>query len=47
MNAIVPLRTAFGLAATLFTVSLALEDKCDDASPWQRDTHSAVRLLAG
>jgi len=47
MNAIVPLRAAFGLAATLFTVSLALEAKCDDASPWQRDAHSAVRLLAG
>src|SRR5262249_4055810 len=47
MNAIVPLRAAFGLAATLFPVSLAREAKCDDASPWQRDAHSAVRLLAG
>jgi DsbC/DsbD-like thiol-disulfide interchange protein len=47
MNAIVPLRAAFGLAATLFAVSLALEAKCEDASPWQRDAHSAVRLLAG
>src|SRR5246500_4665444 len=47
MNAMVPSRTAFGLAATLFTVSLAIEAKAEDASPWQRDAHSAVRLLAG
>jgi len=47
MNAIVPLRAAFGLAATLLTASLALEARCEDASPWQRDAHSAVRLLAG
>jgi DsbC/DsbD-like thiol-disulfide interchange protein len=47
MNTIVPLRAAFGLAATFFAASLALEAKCEDASPWQRDAHSAVRLLAG
>src|SRR5438309_10931430 len=47
MNAIVPLRAAFGLVATLFTASLAIEAKAEDASPWQRDAHSAVRLLAG
>ena len=47
MNAIVPSRAAFGLAATLFTVSLAVVAKAEDASPWQRDAHSAVRLLAG
>src|ERR1043166_1392331 len=44
MNAIVPLRAAFGLAATLFTASPAL---AEDSSPWQRDAHSAVRLVAG
>ena len=47
MNAFVPLRATFGLVATLFTASLAIEAKAEDASPWQRDAHSAVRLLAG
>jgi DsbC/DsbD-like thiol-disulfide interchange protein len=47
MNTFVPLRATFGLAATLFTASLAIEAKAEDASPWQRDAHSAVRLLAG
>lgn len=47
MNAIVPLRAAFGLAATLFATALAVEACAEDASPWQRDAHSAVRLLAG
>ncbi|MBI5321541.1 protein-disulfide reductase DsbD domain-containing protein [Bradyrhizobium sp.] len=47
MNAIVPCRAAFGLAATLFAASLAAVAKAEDASPWQRDAHSAVRLLAG
>jgi DsbC/DsbD-like thiol-disulfide interchange protein len=47
MNAIVPSRAAFGLAATLFAASLTTVAKCEDASPWQRDAHSAVRLLAG
>jgi len=47
MNAFVPLRATFGLAAALFTASLAIEAKAEDASPWQRDAHSAVRLLAG
>src|ERR1700754_1257982 len=47
MNTFVPLRDTFGLAATLFTASLAIEARAEDASPWQRDAHSAVRLLAG
>jgi DsbC/DsbD-like thiol-disulfide interchange protein len=47
MNAIVPSRAAFGLVATLFAASLASVARCEDASPWQRDAHSAVRLLAG
>jgi DsbC/DsbD-like thiol-disulfide interchange protein len=47
MNAMVPSRAAVGLAATLFTASLAVVAKAEDASPWQRDAHSAVRLLAG
>jgi DsbC/DsbD-like thiol-disulfide interchange protein len=47
MNTIVPLRAAFGLAAMVFTASLAIEACAEDSSPWQRDAHSAVRLLAG
>src|SRR5215468_10769654 len=47
MNTFVPLRATFGLVATLFTASLAIDAKAEDASPWQRDAHSAVRLLAG
>jgi len=47
MNTFVPLRATFGLVATLFTASLAIGAKAEDASPWQRDAHSAVRLLAG
>jgi DsbC/DsbD-like thiol-disulfide interchange protein len=43
----VPLRAAFGLATTLLLSSLAIEACAQDASPWQRDGHSAVRLLAG
>jgi DsbC/DsbD-like thiol-disulfide interchange protein len=47
MTVTVPMRAALGLAATLFASSLAIEARAEDASPWQRDGHSAVRLLAG
>jgi DsbC/DsbD-like thiol-disulfide interchange protein len=47
MFAIVPARAVLGIAAALFASSLAVEARADDASPWQRDTHSAIRLLAG
>src|ERR1700686_3510845 len=47
MIAIVPMRAALGFAATLFASSLTIEARAEDASPWQRDGHSAVRLLAG
>src|SRR5258707_2856079 len=52
MIVIVPMRAALGLAATLFASSLfapclASEARAQDASLWQRDMHSAVRLLAG
>jgi DsbC/DsbD-like thiol-disulfide interchange protein len=43
----VPMRAALGIAATLVASSLAIEARAQDASPWQRDGHSAVRLLAG
>jgi DsbC/DsbD-like thiol-disulfide interchange protein len=47
MTVTVPLRAALGLAATVFVSSLALPARAQDSSPWQRDGHSAVRLLAG
>jgi DsbC/DsbD-like thiol-disulfide interchange protein len=47
MTVIVPLRIALGLATTLSMSTLAIQARAQDASPWQRDGHSAVRLLAG
>ncbi len=47
MIVMVPTHAALGVAATLLISSLAFEARADDASPWQRDQHSAVRLLAG
>ncbi|MGQ0684732.1 protein-disulfide reductase DsbD domain-containing protein [Bradyrhizobium sp.] len=47
MNAIVPRRAAFALASALFAVLPAMQACAQDASAWQRDAHSAVRLLAG
>jgi len=47
MIAMVPSRATIGLAAALLTSSTFVEARADDASPWQTDSHSAVRLLAG
>src|SRR5215510_5557553 len=47
MNALVPSRAALGFAATLLAVSLSPGARAEDSSPWQKDGHSAVRLLAG
>src|ERR1700712_2816752 len=47
MIVIVPRRAALGFAAAVFASCLAIEACAQDASPWQRDGHSAVRLLAG
>jgi DsbC/DsbD-like thiol-disulfide interchange protein len=47
MTVIVPALAALGFAATILLSSLAIEARADDASPWLRDGHSAVRLLAG
>src|SRR3982074_1630912 len=46
MTIIVPLRAALGFAAIVLA-SWGGEAAAQDASPWQRDGHSAVRLLAG
>src|ERR1700733_9851970 len=43
----VPLRAALGIGLAVFASSLANEARAQDASPWQRSGHSAVRLLAG
>jgi DsbC/DsbD-like thiol-disulfide interchange protein len=47
MTAIVPMRVALGFAATLSVACAATEVRAGDASPWQQDAHSALRLLAG
>jgi DsbC/DsbD-like thiol-disulfide interchange protein len=47
MIVMVPPRTALGLVAAAFASTLALQASAQDASPWQKDGHSAVRLLAG
>jgi DsbC/DsbD-like thiol-disulfide interchange protein len=47
MIVMVPARAALGFAATLLASSVAGGARAEDASPWQRDGHSAVRLLAG
>src|SRR5580704_16249471 len=47
MIVMVPMRAVLGVAATVFASSLALPAHAQDASPWQRDGHSATRLLAG
>ena len=47
MIAIVPLRATLGFAAIVLASSLTIEARAEDASPWLRDGHSAVRLLAG
>ena len=48
MIVMVPMRAALGLAAAVFaSFSSASPALTQDASPWQRDGHSAVRLLAG
>ena len=47
MIVIVPLRAALGVAAPCRVACATVEVRAEDASPWQRDAHSAVRLLAG
>src|SRR6516165_11464887 len=47
MNAIVPSRATLGVAAAILLSLFSPGARAEDASPWQRDGHSAVRLLAG
>lgn len=41
------MRTALSFAAIALASSLIIEARAQDSSPWQKDGHSAVRLLAG
>ena len=41
------MRAALGVAAPCLSHARRSEARAEDASPWQRDAHSAVRLLAG
>ena len=43
----VPNRVSIAFAAALFASLASLQAHAEDASPWQKDGHSAVRLLAG
>lgn len=47
MTARVPLPAASCVAAALFMSLLPSHTMAEDASPWQEESHSAVRLLAG
>ena len=47
MMVMVPMRAVLGVAAALSVASATIEVRAEDVSPWQRDTHSALRLLAG
>src|SRR4051794_24798048 len=46
MMVIVPVHAA-GFATALLASCLALQARAQDSSPWQKDGHSAVRLVAG
>jgi DsbC/DsbD-like thiol-disulfide interchange protein len=47
MTATIRHHAALGLATAILASSLSLPACAEDASPWQSDIHSAVRLLAG
>jgi DsbC/DsbD-like thiol-disulfide interchange protein len=43
----VPPRATLAIGFAILTTSMAMEARAQDASPWQRSGHAAVRLLAG
>jgi DsbC/DsbD-like thiol-disulfide interchange protein len=47
MNAIVPARATLGVTVSILLSLFASNARAQDASPWQEDAHSAIRLLAG
>lgn len=47
MTALVPSRPALGFVITILASFTAVAARAQDASPWQDDGHSEIRLLAG
>lgn len=47
MNATIRTHAVLRLAIAIFASAFAVAVRAQDASPWQSDVHSAVRLLAG
>ena len=47
MNAIIRTQPLLCFATAIFASAFAFAVRAQDASPWQSDVHSAVRLLAG
>jgi DsbC/DsbD-like thiol-disulfide interchange protein len=47
MNAIIRTHAVLRFAIAIFASAFAFAVRAQDASPWQSDVHSAVRLLAG
>jgi DsbC/DsbD-like thiol-disulfide interchange protein len=47
MIMMVPARAALALTVAVLASAQTFEARAEDASPWLRDSHSAVRLLAG
>ncbi len=47
MNAIIRTQPVLCFAVAIFASAFAFAVRAQDASPWQSDVHSAVRLLAG
>jgi len=47
MNAIIRTHPVLRFATAIFASAFAFAVRAQDASPWQSDVHSAVRLLAG
>jgi DsbC/DsbD-like thiol-disulfide interchange protein len=43
----VPLRATLAIGLAILTSCMAIEARAQDASPWQRSGHAAIRLLAG
>jgi DsbC/DsbD-like thiol-disulfide interchange protein len=47
MAVMVPIRVAAGFAAVIVASTFSPQARAQDSSPWLKDGHSAVRLLAG
>src|ERR1700752_3273205 len=47
MTLMVPVRAASGVALAAVVSLVSFQARAQDVSPWIKDTHSAVRLIAG